>query len=153
MKVKQLTSELKEFYSMIKVKYSEIDLNFLDCIEGSDYWDHCEALQDKHGIYIFADHSDEILYIGKADLSHFNTRVWTHLGKPDKQAVNIYPSGKFANKKKWRGEAAEKIIKGQFSIYGVSIAPNYWASIFEVFSQTIVMKNDKKRPPFNFRIG
>ena len=119
-----------------------------------------EPISGRFGIYVCAAEDDEILYIGKAQDSPFEKRIWGHLQKPDpersqsrdRRGLKLYPNHK------WKdhgldAKVVETVEQGALTIEALELQPNHVAGLFEIFALTWCQQEFGQLPPLNRKLG
>ena len=101
------------------------------------------------GVYQFYNHSNQIIYIGKAANGNLAFRIWDHLKTPND--VNQFEKSPWVTNHAYDKQARAIILKGNFTVSAIVVEPKELSSLLEVYLQTIHYIKEKKMPLKNFR--
>jgi hypothetical protein len=115
-----------------------------------------EEFSKASGVYFVLDESDYIQYIGKATTDNLWKEICNKFSSPI--IVNNEPRFEKSSLAQYAPkdnvELRNNIIEGKFKIAVVTIEPNEYSSLVEVYIQTYHhRKHDGKLPQLNKRIG
>ena len=129
-----------------------VDAHWLD--------ERADSISGRFGVYVCAAEDDEILYIGKAQDSPFEKRIWGHLQKPDpgrsqsgdRRGLKLYPNHKWKDQG-LDAKAVETVEKGELTIEALELQPNHVAGLFEIVALTWCQQEFGQLPPLNRKLG
>ena len=130
-----------------------IDARWLDQRDG--------AIHGRFGVYVYATQDGEVIYIGKAQETAINQRVWAHLRTPcrerekslDRLGLKLYPQHEWRNVEESLVAIANVVERGEVTIEALELRPNYVAGLFECFALTFCQLTEGRLPPFNRKLG
>lgn len=112
------------------------------------------GLDRSSGIYLVADMSDEVLYVGKATADNLHPELWGKLGTPVGDAPPVsYPSTYWSRRTDISATILSDIEKGNLQVVAFALEPTWVASLFEVYLHCLCTAIEGRLPPLNSRIG
>ena len=158
MKVDDLYNYIHTFIVKSETFFDNINLSRTESVDGR--WmdrDGLQILNPYKGIYVFSDHGENVLYVGKAHYGSIHDRVWGHLKTPSSERnnsitrdnINIYINHQWKNDNIVDLAFIDLIEKGEFKIHGFIIQPKEIVSLIEAFALMIIWKMDNNLPKLN----
>lgn len=118
------------------------------------YTDHVPAKNQarESGIYLLTDLNETILYIGKAAANNLGSRIFAKFGTSvlkEKAQFDNSPMAEATHD----AQIQTAFRAGDILVQAVRIRPSEFASLAEVYLQTLCWKREKELPKLNKRIG
>ena len=160
MKFSVIRAALADFEQAIQPLISLERCEWLERVDARWLDKHDTVFKNRFGIYFYAQHDGDILYIGKAQDSTLRDRVWSHLSTPclerhqsiDRVGLRLYPNQQWNVEDKEFSNAATLVEAGDMTIHALDLCPNHVAGLFESFVLTFCQLNERL-PLLNRKLG